>query len=174
MRGWECPVKCRKGRWGWWCLPATAHLHPFPHSFLHSQTPSILPSPSYNAPGGAKCQPCIFTLTMLWSSDERENTRTWTNHCIRTYMALIPPTFANLIASSTVPIKSQIYLCTLSKRPRTHPCFYFDQLCPVSLTISPSHFRVAEISFFALDYKVTTKLISHGKLFDIPRHSNIA
>jgi hypothetical protein len=43
----------------------------------------------------------------------------------------------------------------------------------VSLTISPCHFRVAEISFFALDYKFTTKLISHGKLFDVPRFHHI-
>jgi hypothetical protein len=34
-------------------------------------------------------------------------------------------------------------------------------------------FRVAEISFFALDYKFTTKMISHGKLFDIPQFDNI-
>ena len=34
-------------------------------------------------------------------------------------------------------------------------------------------FRVAEISFFALHYKFTTKTISHGKLFDIPQFDNI-
>ena len=34
-------------------------------------------------------------------------------------------------------------------------------------------FRVAEISFFALHYKSTTKLIFHGKLFDVPRFDNI-
>ena len=44
----------------------------------------------------------------------------------------------------------------------------------MSLAISPCHFSVAEFSFFALDYKFTTKLISHGKLFDVPRFHHIA
>ena len=37
-----------------------------------------------------------------------------------------------------------------------------EQNCPVSLTLSLCHFRVAEISFFDLHYKFTTKLISHS------------
>jgi len=43
----------------------------------------------------------------------------------------------------------------------------------VSLAISPCHFGIAEISFFDHDYKFTTKVISHGKLFNIPRFDNI-
>jgi hypothetical protein len=34
-------------------------------------------------------------------------------------------------------------------------------------------FRVAEISFFDIHYKITTKSISHGKQIDIPRFDNI-
>jgi hypothetical protein len=34
----------------------------------------------------------------------------------------------------------------------------------MSLAISSCHFGIAKISFFALDYKFTTKLISHSKL----------
>jgi hypothetical protein len=43
----------------------------------------------------------------------------------------------------------------------------------MAVAIWQCHFRIAEISFFALDYKFTTKLISNGKLFDVPRYANM-
>jgi hypothetical protein len=43
----------------------------------------------------------------------------------------------------------------------------------VKLAMHSFCFRVAEISFFALHYKSTTKLISHGKIFDVPQFDNI-
>ena len=52
-------------------------------------------------------------------------------------------------------------------------CLYFEKLRSVALAILQYHFRVAEISFFALHYKSTTNPMSHGKLFDVPRFDNI-
>jgi hypothetical protein len=43
----------------------------------------------------------------------------------------------------------------------------------VSVDLRAEHLGVAEISFFALDYKFTTKVISHVRHFDIPLFDNI-
>jgi len=55
----------------WDELPAMRSNGPLPNEY--SPTPSILQSPTYNAPGGAGQQPCAFAPTILWSSDEQEN-----------------------------------------------------------------------------------------------------
>ena len=213
LRCWGHLISCRRGRCGVGAYLVPAHPYPFCLFFLYFTPPSILLSPSCNAPGGAGHWPCVFVLSCGWGMSKTTVCkprlaefqtpivfdRVCSFNCSTFYRpfkivkiiicilcmhynayiilfweilihefdyviilfqsysrlivfgvmeVVIPCNINCLIAPFTVPLKSQIYLCTLSKWLLTYLDFLLWAITIIVSRYTIILFQSFKISFY--------------------------
>jgi hypothetical protein len=122
------------------------HPHPVSHSlilttYLYYNLHHIMPQG-----GGGRARTSNVRSCVVVEQQAKETLKQISR--IQTYTTLTLHTSISLITPPTAPLKSHLY-------------FYIEQLKLLSYIMQSFCFRVAEISFFNINYKFTTKSISH-------------